>query len=100
MEQKDLDETRLVLLWEVIKENIADNVVEAVSAVWQLSDPSIFMMLGLTDVSLLNDLIFLDYLTDRSHAFCYMTNLLQQLVCKRKPPNRARHMQLPLGMDR
>eukprot|EP00973_Karenia_brevis_P030012 4137388-Karenia_brevis.AAC.1 len=53
------------------------------------------MMLGLTDISLLNDLMFLDYLTDHSHAFHYMTYLLQQLVDKRRPPKCARHMQLP-----
>eukprot|EP00973_Karenia_brevis_P063644 8847502-Karenia_brevis.AAC.1 len=58
------------------------------------------MMLGLTDVSLLNDLIFLDHLTDRNHAFCYMTSLLQQLIGKSKPSDCARRMQLPQGMNK
>eukprot|EP00973_Karenia_brevis_P027812 3832774-Karenia_brevis.AAC.1 len=58
------------------------------------------MMLGVSDVRILNDLIFLDYLTDDSHAFSYMANLLQQLVYKRKPPNCAQHMQLPPNMDK
>eukprot|EP00973_Karenia_brevis_P055622 7734482-Karenia_brevis.AAC.1 len=34
----------------------------------QLSDPSIFMMLGMAEVKFLNDLIFFDYLTDDSTA--------------------------------
>eukprot|EP00973_Karenia_brevis_P089236 12374810-Karenia_brevis.AAC.1 len=65
-----------------------------------MSDPSIFMMLGLSDVKILNDLIFLDYLTDGSDAFSYMANLLQQLVYGRRPPNCAQHMQSPLNMDK
>eukprot|EP00973_Karenia_brevis_P057068 7939694-Karenia_brevis.AAC.1 len=60
MEQKEPDETRLVLLLEVIKDNIAYDVVDSITAVWELSDPSIFMMLAVSDVRILNDLIFLD----------------------------------------
>eukprot|EP00973_Karenia_brevis_P029431 4060808-Karenia_brevis.AAC.1 len=63
-------------------------------AMLQLCDPSIFMMLGMAEVKILNDLIVLDYLTDDSTAFCYVTNLLQQLVCNRKTPNCAQNMEL------
>eukprot|EP00973_Karenia_brevis_P023521 3238733-Karenia_brevis.AAC.1 len=64
----------------------------------QLPDPSIFMMLGMSDVKILNDLIFLDYLTDDNTAFSYMTKLLQQMVCNREPPSCVQNMQLPLTM--
>eukprot|EP00973_Karenia_brevis_P029812 4112931-Karenia_brevis.AAC.1 len=69
MQQKDVDENRLILLWEVIKDNIAYYVEDSLEAVLRLSDPSIFMMLGMSDARMLNDVIFLDYLTDDSTAF-------------------------------
>eukprot|EP00973_Karenia_brevis_P053882 7484545-Karenia_brevis.AAC.1 len=49
---------------------------------------------------MVNDLIFLDCLTDGNYAFTYMAQLFQQLVCNRKPPDCAQHMQLPMDMGK
>eukprot|EP00973_Karenia_brevis_P020944 2880561-Karenia_brevis.AAC.1 len=65
----------------------------------QLSDPSVFMMLGMAEVKTLNDLILLDYFTDDNDAWSYVTNLLQQMVCDRKSPDCAQNMKLPLSMN-
>eukprot|EP00973_Karenia_brevis_P067031 9321670-Karenia_brevis.AAC.1 len=72
---------------------------DSLQAMLQLSDPSVFMMLGMAEVKILNDLIFVDYLTDDSNAFSYVTNLLRQMVCDREAPDCAQNMKLPLSMN-
>eukprot|EP00973_Karenia_brevis_P037459 5167546-Karenia_brevis.AAC.1 len=57
------------------------------------------MMLGVSNVRMVNDLIFLEYLTDGNHAFTYMAHLFRHLVYRRKPADCAQHMQLPANMD-
>eukprot|EP00973_Karenia_brevis_P085103 11812791-Karenia_brevis.AAC.1 len=58
----------------------------------QLSDPSVFMMLGMGEVKILNDLIVLDHLADDNNAFSHMTHLLQQMVGDRKASDCVQNM--------
>ena len=59
-------------LWKNICGNVADPDSSAMETILELSDPSIFMMMGLADMDTLNDLIFLDYVTESSYAYEYM----------------------------
>ena len=97
-EEKHVDETRN-LLWHIILENVSCNTSACMNAILELSDPSIFMMLGVSNVKMVNDLIFLDYLTDGNNAFTYMVQVFQQFAYKRKQPDCAQHLQLPMDMD-
>ena len=98
-EEKHVDETRILLLWDIILDNVNCDTSACMKAILELSDPSIFMMLGVSNVKMVNDLIFLDYLTDGNNAFTYMVQVFQQLAYKRKQPDCAQHMQLPMDMD-
>ena len=67
-EEKHVDETRN-LLWHIILENVSCEPSDCMNAILELSDPSIFMMLGVSNVKMVNDLISMDYLTDGNSAF-------------------------------
>ena len=99
LEDKQFDETRLTLFWDAILDDVNCDTSACMKAILELSDPSIFMMLGVSNVKMVNDLIFLDYLTDDNNAFTYMAQTFQQLAYKRKQPVCAQHMQLPVDMD-
>eukprot|EP00973_Karenia_brevis_P047495 6594199-Karenia_brevis.AAC.1 len=47
MQQKDMDEARVSHLWGVIKDNISCYMEDSPQAMLKLSDPSVFMMLGM-----------------------------------------------------
>ena len=53
-EEKHVDETRN-LLWHIILENVSCNTSACMKAILELSDPSIFMMLGVSNVKMVND---------------------------------------------
>ena len=66
-----MDEDRRHLLWDIILLNVIDDASTCMNATLGLSDPAIFMMLGI-DTKLVNDLIFLDWLRGDNNAFIYM----------------------------
>ena len=74
-----LKETRKIS-WDTILQQVEDDIPTCTGTILELSDPNIFMLPTLK-VEMLNDLLFLDYLTeDSNHAFTYMANSLHQLT--------------------
>ena len=94
-EEEHSDATRSFVLWSIILENVSCNLSASLEAVIEMSNPYIYMMLGMSKVHIVNDLLFLDYLTDEDCAFTYMVYVFQQFVYTRKPLEGAQHMQLP-----
>ena len=94
-----MDKVRRHLLWDVILEQVDDNLPNSMATIAELSDPNIFMLLTF-NVELLNDLIFLDWLTDNNnYAFTYMAHTLQQLAVDSEKQTTARHMELPFYVN-
>ena len=94
-DQDVLQETRQ-MSWNTILQQVEDDIPACTGAILELSNPNIFMLLTF-DVELLNDLFFLDYLTDSDNAFNYMANTLQQLAKKGPQQTTAPHMELPFN---
>ena len=84
------------ILWDIILQQVEDDIPTCTGTILALSDPNIFMLLSF-NTELLNDLIFLDYLTDSDNAFIYMANTLQQLAQKGPQQTTAPHMELPFN---
>ena len=98
MQERSMDEDRRHLLWDIILGNVTDDASTCMNATLELSDPTIFMMLGI-DTKLVNDLIFLDYLTNDNMPLIYMGQILQQLAGNKKQETCGQHMQLPGGIE-
>ena len=79
VQEKNVDQDRRHLLWNVILTHVDEDLPESTAAILELSDPPIFMLLTF-NTELLNDLIFLDCLTEDNSAFTYMAHTLQQLA--------------------
>ena len=65
-----LKETRKIS-WDTILQQVEDDIPTCTGTILELSNPNIFMLLSF-NTHLLNDLFFLDYLTDSDTAFIYM----------------------------
>ena len=79
-EQKNVDKERRQASWDMLLEQVDNNLPKYISTILELSDPNIFMLLSFQQ-ELLNDLIFLDWLTENSnHAFTYMAHALHELT--------------------
>ena len=98
VQEKNVDQDRRHLLWNIILSNVDEDLPESTAAILELSDPTIFMLLTI-DTELLNDLVFLDYLTEDNAAFTYMAQTLQQLAVNGKKQTTAPHMELPHNID-
>ena len=98
VQEKNVDQERHHLVWNVILTHVDEDLPESTAAILELSDPTIFMLLTF-NTELLNDLIFLDYLTEDNSAFTYMAHTLQQLAVNGKKQTTAPHMELPHNID-
>ena len=99
VQEKNVDKERRHLLWDVILDRVDEDHPKSAAAILDLSDPNIFMLLTF-HVELLNDLIFLDYLTeDNNYAFTYMAHTLQQLAVDGEKQTTAPHMELPFYVN-
>ena len=83
VQEKNVDQDRRHLWWNIILTHVDEDLPESTAAILELSDPTIFMLLT-CNTELLNDLIFLDYLTEDNSAFTYMAQTLQQLAVNGK----------------
>ena len=61
----------------------------------KVADETLFMTLGMSDVRILNDLIYLDYLTASNHAFDYMASVLHSLAMNGTTPELGKNLDLP-----
>ena len=91
-----MDKERRQILWDIIVQEAENHTASCGATIVELSDPKIFMLLSM-ETELLNDLLFLDHLTDSNNAFTYMANTLHELACKGKEQTTAPHMALPLN---
>ena len=94
MQERTMTEERRHLLWDIILDNVTEDASACKNATLELSDPTIFMMLGI-ETKLVNDLIFLDWLRGENNAFIYMAQTLQQLAYDKKKDTYGQHMELP-----
>ena len=72
----------------------------SMTPVRELSDAKLFMTLGLSDVRILNDLIFLDYLTQDNNAFHHMASVLHDLSINSTTTTFGKHIQVPSDFNR
>ena len=91
-----MDKERRQMLWDIIVKEVEDDAASCGTTILELSDPKIFMLLSI-DIELLNDLLFLDHLTDSHNFFTYMANTLHELALRGKEQTTAPHMELPLN---
>ena len=98
VQEKSVDRDRRHFSCNIVLINVAEDLSESTAAILELSDPNIFMLLGI-NLELLNDLVFLDHLREDNAAFTYMAQSLQQLALHRKKQTTAPHMELPHNID-
>ena len=89
-----MDKERRQILWDIIVKEVENDTVSCGATILELSDPKIFMLLSI-EIELLNDLLFLDHLTDSNNTFTYMANTLHELAPQGKEQTTAPHMELP-----
>ena len=63
----------------------------------KLADQTLFMILGMSDVRILDDLIYLDYLTSSNHAFDSMASVLHSLAMNSTTPRLGKNLELPIA---
>ena len=91
-DHRNVHKERRQILWVIILQQVEDDILTCTGTILELSDPNIFMLLSF-NVELLNDLSFLDYLTDSNNAFIYMANTLQQLALEGQHQTTSPHME-------
>ena len=98
-EQMNVDKERRQVLWDMVLEEVDNDLPKCRATILELSNPNIFVLLTLK-IEVLNDLIFLDYFTENNnYAFTYLANTLHQLAIGGQKQTTAPHMELPFNLD-
>ena len=84
-------------IWDEFVDNLQCAGQVGMRPVLLLATETLFMILGMPDARILNDLIFLDYLTTSNYAFYYMASVLHHLSLKSTTPRLGKSLELPTG---